>query len=141
MAPIPKTSRFLSFEMLASLSDEELDKLTVQYMGLRPNDILTMITRLENDVLVKIKVKDGEQSDRYKFYNSVLRIMYVAMQAQEQVDFWRNNCMRFKMECEFHKQSAAQWYNQLLEYKTIEKLVQQGDLDKYIEQVKERNKR
>lgn len=127
----------LTFENLVSLSADEFNKL-VMSQGVSGRELMTMITRFEQDVMLKIKIKDGEQHERYQFYNRILRIMYMAMQAEENINFWKNVAIRSKMETEFHKQNAAIYYEELLKYKVIQEAIDCGDLDKYIEEVKRR---
>jgi hypothetical protein len=77
----------LSLEVLVSLSSDEFARLVTDYRGTKPNDLLMMITRFEQDVLLKIKTKDGEGHERYQFYNRILRIMYMALQAEDNINF------------------------------------------------------
>jgi hypothetical protein len=133
-------SATLSFDLLVKLSADEFAKLTVS-KAVSDRDILLMITRFENDVLEKIKMKDGAGHERYLFYKQILHIMYMAMQAEENINFWKNVAVRAKMSEEFHAQNAQIYYNDLLKYKTIEEVINSGNLDKYIEEVKKKNKK
>ena len=135
-----RTGTTLTYDMLVKLSSEEFTRLTMHNKTLDAKDLLLMITRFENDVLAKIKAKDGEKHERFIFYKQVLNIMYIAMQAEENINFWKNVAVRAKMEAEFHAQNTAIYYNDLLKYKTIEDAINAGDLDKYIEEVKKKNK-
>lgn len=134
-------STTLTFETLVKLSADEFTKLVMNRKGISDKDLLLMITRFENEVLDKIKHKDGEQHERYQFYKRILAIMYMALQAEENINFWKNVAVRSKMEMEFHKENATIYYNDLLKYKAIEEVINTGDLDKYIAEVKARNKK
>lgn len=137
---IPRTSPVITVEAAINLSEDEFSKLIYNNHGLKTADILQVITHFENDVLVKMLAKDGPNSERYKFYNRILRIMYVALRAEEDVNFWREVAIKTKMSDEFNRQMATMYHNELLKYKSIEEVLHTGDLDKYIEQVKQRNK-
>lgn len=135
---LPRTSKTLTLEALLQLSPAEFDKLVYDHQGFKPNDILKVITHFENDVLVKIQAKDGTDSERYKFYNRILRIMYIAMRAEEDVNFWKDVAIKAKLSDEFNHQMATTYYNELMKYKALEEVLFSGDLDKYINQVKQR---
>lgn len=134
-------SRMLTYELLVNLSADEFARIAMDAKGLNPKDILLMITRFEHDILKSILVKDGEKHERYIFFNRVLRIMYMALQAEEQINFWKNVAVRSKMEMEFHKDNAAIYFEELMKYKTLEEVINAGDLDKYITEVKERQQK
>ena len=137
---IPRTSPVITVEAAINLSEDEFSKLIYNNHGLKTADILKVITHFENDVLVKMLAKDGPNSERYKFYNRILRIMYIAMRAEEDVNFWKDVAIKAKLGEEFNRDMAAIYYNELMKYKSIEEVLFSGDLDKYIEQVKQRNK-
>lgn len=139
MKPSNNKGTTLTFDLLVKLSADEFTKLVNNTNSLSAKDILIMVTRLENDVLLKMKEKDGEKHDRYIFFKRVLDIMYIAMQAEENVNFWKNVAIRSKMESEFHQQNAAIYYEELMKYKALEEVIQEGTLDKYINEVKARN--
>ena len=131
----------LTFETLINLSADEFTKLALNTNGITDKDMLLMITRFENEVLEKIKTKDGDKHERYIFYKRILDMMYAALQAEDNVNFWKNVAVRAKMGEEFHKENAAIYYNELIKYKAIEEVINTGKLDDYIKQVKERNKK
>lgn len=122
----------LPFEILVKLSHDEFIKYVSSNTTITDKDISLMVMRFENDVLEKIKHKDGENSERYIFYNRVLKIMYMAMQAEENVNFWKNVAIRSKMEAEFHAQNAAIYYNDLMKLKALDETINSGNLDEYI---------
>lgn len=128
----------LPFEILIRLSHDEFDRYIKNNTNLSDKDMLFVITRFENDVLGAIKQKEGENSERYKFFNRVCRIMYSAMQAEENINFWKNIAIRCKMMEEFHAQNAAIYYNDLLRYKAVEEVIDSGKLDEYIANIKKR---
>lgn len=131
----------VTLDTIINLSSEEFTHFLMTQPGWLPKDLLLMITRFENDVLEKIKAKDGEKSDRFIFYKRVLDIMYIALQAEENINFLRKVAIRAKMGEEFHRETAAMYYDELTRYKVIEEVINNGDLDTYIQQVKERNKK
>lgn len=134
-------SNQLSFDILINLSADEFSKLLIDKGGMSDKDILLMVTRFEHDILDKIKAKDGESHERYIFFNRVLKIMYLALQAEENIGFWKNVAIRSKMQGDFHAANAAIYYEELIKYKAVEEVINSGKLDEYIEQVKQRNKK
>lgn len=129
----------LNFDLIVNLSADEFTKLVSGQKGMTDKDMLMMITRFENDILDKIKHKDGEKHERYLFFKRVLDIMYMAMQSEEMINFWKNVAIRAKMGEEFHSQNATIYFNDLMKYKAIEEVINSGHLDDYITAVKQRN--
>lgn len=102
-----------------------------------PRQILADITQLE--VLVeKLKASDKKNPAQVDFYNRIVRIMYQAMMAEDNINFWRGAVHRMKLELKITHDTAAAYFEELLKYKTIEQLQGDGTLDQYIAAVKAR---
>lgn len=132
-------SEKLQLELLINLTEAEFTKLCLQPKGgITQRDIVSTVTYFEQEVLAKIKAKDGDKSERYLFYKRVLDIMYTAMVADEEITFWKDVAVRTKMDAEVSRQTASIYYNELMKYKALQEVILQGNLDKYIEEVKKR---
>ena len=132
-----KRPAIVSADDLLGLSAEEFTHLLQGDGMVGPRQILADITQLE--VLVeKLKASDKKNPAQVDFYNRIVRIMYQAMMAEDNINFWRGAVHRMKLELKITHDTAAAYFEELLKYKTIEQLQGDGTLDQYIAAVKAR---
>lgn len=116
------------------LSEDEFIRLTTE--RLTDRDLPMIVTRYEESVLKGIQSKDGEASERYRFFKSIRDNLYRAMQAEEEINFWKQVAIKAKIDAELSRDMASLYWQELMKYKSIQEALEAGTLDQLIEQIK-----
>lgn len=99
--------------------------------------IYQLILQLEQDILRKVLVKKGKESEEFKFFSELLNALYQAGEAVHVIDKLNAELSGFKQYNEFLHKQNAELVQEVNRWKTIEELSAGGILEAYINRTRE----
>lgn len=119
---LPEESRWILMDGMPNVAQHKIYQLLLQ---------------LEQDILRKVLVKYGKDSEQYKFYNDIKTVLYQAGEAQHLVELLNKELMAFKEYNQFLKERNAALEKEVNRFKTIEELQSADLLEIYTARVKQ----
>lgn len=99
--------------------------------------IYQLILQLEQDILRKVVVKKGVDSDEYKFFVQIKNILYQAGESVHLIETINNELLGFKQYNQFLHERNSVLEKEVNRFRTIEELHADGVLEAYIARTKE----
>lgn len=130
------TTNFLH-KLLNELPEESKWILTEGLPYMPQARIYQMILQLEQDVLKKVLVKKGADSEEYKFFMNIKNILYQAGEAVHLIETLHNELLGFKQYNEFLQARNNKLEQEVNRFRTIEELSATGVLEAYINRTRE----
>jgi hypothetical protein len=115
------------------LKDYQMDDHNHSLYEDAPDLILNKLAEI-NDILAKLKVKNGE-TESYKFWSNVAEIMLYAWQYTQDLHFIIERNRLLGQENSFLRSYTAELEKRLLPYEMTRKLILSGKLQEYTDKI------
>ncbi len=132
-----ETSTNFLHSLMNKLPEESKWVLMQGLPYMRQAQIYDLIVQLEQDILRKIIVKKGKDSEEYKFFLKMISVLYQAGEAVNLIDRLKEEMNGLVQYNKFLHERNNRLEQDVNRFRTIEELQADGMLEAYVERTKQ----